>query len=239
MSPDHFGKAQPEDVCDEKGGPPEASATGDTEETNQLLQRAAQGDQKGWEILLEQHRARLRRLVAVRLDRQLQGRIDASDVIQEAYQEAWSRLAEYLRQRPAPFFLWLRYLTGQKLLELYRHHVGTQMRDARREVSLYDRSMPETSSAALAVQLLGREPQPSEAAVRAEVSRRLEEALNTLEPLDREVLAMRHFEHLNNTETAQALGLATSAASKRYLRALKRLKEVLDRMPGGMEELSL
>src|SRR5205807_7054554 len=127
-------------------------------------------------------------------------------------------------------------LTGQKLLELHRHHLGTHMRDASREVSLYRGAVPETSSAALADQLLGRDPRPSEAAVRAEMKLRLEEALNTLEPLDREVLALRHFEQLSNTETAQVLGLATSAASKRYLRALKRLKEILASMPGGLGE---
>jgi RNA polymerase sigma-70 factor (ECF subfamily) len=206
-------------------------------ETDQLLQRAAEGDRQGWGALLEQHRARLRRMVALRLDRRLQGRIDASDVIQDAYQEAWSRLPEYLRQRPAPFFLWLRYLTGQKLLELHRRHLGTHMRDAGREVSLYRGTLPETSSAALAAQLLGREPRPSEAAVRAEMKVRLQEALNTLDPLDREVLALRHFEHLSNAETAEVLGLATSAASKRYLRALKRLKDILASMPGGLGEL--
>jgi len=214
-----------------------ASETGNSAETDQLLQRAAQGDQQGWGALLERHRARLRRMVAMRLDRRLQGRIDASDVIQEAYQEAWSRLPEYLRQRPAPFFMWLRYLTGQKLLELHRQHLGTRMRDASREVSLYHGTMPETSSAALAAQLLGRDPQPSEAAIRAEMKIRLEEALNTMDPLDREVLALRHFEHLSNAETAQVLGLGTSAASKRYLRALKRLKDILAGMPGGLEEL--
>src|SRR5947209_7885865 len=160
-----------------------ASVTGNSDETDRLLQQAAQGDQQGWGILLERHRAQLRRMVALRLDRRLQGRIDASDVIQDAYQEASARLPDYLRQPPAPFFMWLRYLTGQKLLELQRRHLGTHMRDADREVSLYRGTLPETSSAALAAQLLGRDPRPSEAAVRAEVKVRLQEALNTMDPL--------------------------------------------------------
>jgi RNA polymerase sigma-70 factor, ECF subfamily len=214
-----------------------APGSSDSRETDQLLQRAAQGDRQGWGALLERHRERLRRMVALRLDRRLQGRIDASDVIQDAYQEAWTRLPEYLRQRPATFFLWLRFLTGQKLLELHRHHLGTHMRDAAREVSLYRGTLPETTSAALAAQLLGRDPRPSEAAIRAEMKIRLQEALNTLDPLDREVLALRHFEHLNNAETAEVLGLERSAASKRYLRALKRLKDLLASMPGGFSEL--
>ena len=172
-------------------------------------------------------------MVALRLDQRLQGRLDASDVIQEAYLEASARLPEYLRQPALPFFLWLRFLTGQKMLELHRRHLGAHMRDAAREVSLYRGALPETSSAALAAQLLGHDTRPSEAAIRAERKIRLQEALNVMEPLDREVLALRHFEQLNNAETAQALGLQESAASKRYVRALKKLKDILTSLPGG------
>jgi RNA polymerase sigma-70 factor (ECF subfamily) len=176
-------------------------------------------------------------MVALRLDQRLQGRLDASDVIQEAYLDASARLPEYLRQPAMPFFLWLRFLTGQKLLELHRRHLGARMRDAGREVSLYRGSLPATSSAALAAQLLGHDTRPSEAAIRAERKIRLQEALNRMGPLDREVLALRHFEHLNNSEAAQVLGLAEAAASKRYVRALKKLKEILAGLPGGVEEV--
>jgi RNA polymerase sigma-70 factor (ECF subfamily) len=213
------------------------SATDNPNETDQLLQRAAQGDRQGWGALLERHRKRLRRMVALRLDPRLQGRIDASDVIQEAYLEASARLPEYLRQPAVPFFLWLRFLTGQKLAELHRHHLAAQMRDAGREVSLYRGSLPETSSAALAAQLLGHDPRPSEAAVRAERKLRLQAALNSMDPLDREVLALRHFEQLSNAETAQVLGLQESAASKRYIRALQKLKGILAGMPGDIGEV--
>ncbi len=195
--------------------------------TNELLRAAAGGDNQRWGALLARHRERLRRMVALRLDHRLQGRIDPSDVIQEAFLTASARLAEYLKQPSMPFFLWLRFLTGQKLLELHRHHLGAQARDASREVSLYRGALPETTSAALAAQLLGHLTRPSEAAIRAEMKIRLQEALNSMEPLDREVLALRHFEQLSNAETARVLGLQESAASKRYLRALKRLKEIL------------
>jgi RNA polymerase sigma-70 factor (ECF subfamily) len=208
-------------------------------EINQLLQRAQEGDQASWEALLGCHRERLRRMVALRMDHRLQGRIDASDVIQETYLEAVARLPEYLQQPAMPFFLWLRFLTGQKLLELHRRHFGTKMRDVGREVSLYPGGLPQTTSAALAAQLLGQAAGPSEAAIRAEVKLRLQEALNSLEPLDREVLALRHFEHLSNSEAAQVLGIEKSAASKRYLRALRRLKDVLSTMPGGSTEMRL
>jgi RNA polymerase sigma-70 factor, ECF subfamily len=201
-----------------------------------LLRRAAAGDQEGWALLLNLHRGRLRRMVALRLDQRLQGRIDPSDVIQEAYLEASMRLSEYLRQPSMPFFLWLRFLTAQKLLGLHRHHLQTDMRNAGRDISLFSGAFPETSSAALASQLLGREPRPSEAAIRVEMKIRLQAALNGMDPLDREVLALRHFEQLNNRETAQSLGIQESAASKRYIRALKRLKEILTEDPGGLRE---
>ena len=214
-----------------------SSVTGNSSETDQLLRRLAKGDHRDWGALLERHRQRLRRMIALRLDQRLQGRIDASDVIQEAYLEASTRLEDYLRRPTMPFYLWLRFLTGQKLLELHRHHLGAQMRDAGREVSLYRGSLPETSTAALAAQLLGRDTRPSEAAVRAERKIRLQEALNSMEPMDREVLALRHFEQLTTPEVAQVLGIKEAAAGKRYLRALRRLKEILNSMPGGMRGL--
>jgi RNA polymerase sigma-70 factor (ECF subfamily) len=207
--------------------------TGDSSETGRLLERAAGGDKESWGALLTRHRERLRRLVAFRLDQRLQGRIDPSDVIQEVCLEAAAALAEYLRRPAMPFFLWLRGITGNKLLELHRHHLGTQMRDARREVSLHRGPSPETTSAALAAQLLGHATRPSEAAVRAEAKVRLQEALNGMDPLDREVLALRHFEQLSPAETAQVLGISKKAAGMRYLRALKRLKEILTGLPGG------
>src|SRR5215470_17119340 len=116
-------------------------------ETDRLLQATARGDTENWGVLLERHRERLRRMVALRLDRRLQGRIDASDVIQDAYLEAFRRMTEYLEQPAMPFFLWLRFLTSQKLMELHRHHLGAQARDVGREVYLYQGALPETSSA--------------------------------------------------------------------------------------------
>jgi RNA polymerase sigma-70 factor (ECF subfamily) len=134
-----------------------------------------------------------------------------------------------------PFFLWLRGIAGNKLLELHRRHLGTQMRDAAREVSLNRGGLADSTSAALAARLLGDATGPSEAAVRAEARARLQEALNRMDALDREVLALRHFEQLSNAEAAQVLGIQERAAGKRYLRALKRLKEILAGMPGGLE----
>jgi RNA polymerase sigma-70 factor (ECF subfamily) len=206
-------------------------------ETNELLRLASAGDARGWGTLLTRHSERLRRMLALRLDQRLQGRIDPSDVLQEAYLEAWSRLADYLRQPTMPFFLWLRFLAAQKLVTLHRHHLGRQMRAAGREISLYRGALPEASSAALAAQLLGHDTRPSEAVIRIEMKLRLQEALNRMDPVDREVLALRHFEQLSRAETAQVLGMRESAVSKRYVRALERLKDILEEMPGGLGEV--
>jgi len=201
--------------------------------TTRLIERAARGESEPLGELLLRHRARLRRMVGLRLDRRLQGRIDPSDVIQEASLEAAERLPEYARGPTMPFFLWLRLLTGQRLQVLHRRHLGARMRDAGREVALYRGALPEATSVALAAQLLGRDTRPSEAAVRAERKLRLQEALNGMDPLDREALALRHFEHLTTGEAAQVLGITAAAAGKRYLRALERLREILTQGPGG------
>jgi len=209
--------------------------TRDSSETNRLLQLAAGGDNASWGTVLKRHEDKLRRMVGFRLDPRLQGRIDPSDVIQEVYLAASHSLPSYLREPDRPFFLWLRGIAGNKLLELHRHHLGTPMRDARREVSLYRGSLPETTSAALAAHLLGRLSRPSEAAVRVEMKLCLQEALNQMDPVDREVLALRHFEHLTNAEAAEVLGIKEAAAGKRYLRALERLREILATVPGGLD----
>jgi RNA polymerase sigma-70 factor (ECF subfamily) len=206
-------------------------------ETARLLEQARAGDKEALNRLFAQHRARLRRMVDLRLDRRLQARIDASDVIQEAYVEVVTRLNEYVKQPSYPLFLWLRLIVGERLLKLHRHHLGTQMRDARLEVSIYRGALPEASSAALAAQLLGKHTSPTQAAVRAERMIRLQEALNTLDAIDREVLSLRHFEELSLVETALSLGIEESAAAKRYIRALKRLEASLASMPGGLDSV--
>ena len=202
-------------------------------EIQQLVELAAHGDDGAFEQLMSAHRARLKQMVALRLDRRLQGRVDPSDVIQESFIDAARRLPEYARNPSMPFFLWLRFLTGQRLMEQHRRHLGAKARDAGREISLYQGAFPETTTAHLAAHLLGKLSSPSQAAIRIEQKIRLQEALDLLEPIDREILALRHFEQLTNGEAAEVLGLDKSAASKRYARALIRLKDVLLTMPDG------
>lgn len=201
--------------------------TDDFADLDQVLDRAVAGDESAFQNVLDRCREKLRRMIQFRLDHRIQARLDASDILQEAFLEATERFAEYRGNPTMPILLWLRFLIGQRLTTLHRHHLGVQARDARCEVSLYGGPMPAASSAALAARLVGHLTSPSEAAVRAERALQLQEALNGMDPVDREVLSLRHFEHLSRSETAQALGLTEAAAGKRYLRALERLKTIL------------
>ena len=196
-------------------------------QTVELVQRAAAGDADGWTDLVERYRDRLQRMIAVRIDRRMQQRVNSSDIVQEVYLEAAEHLAEYVADPKMPFFLWLRGITGNKLLEIHRHHLGVQKRDAARDVAIDGGASMQTTAAGLAAVLVGDATRPDEAALKNEMRARLAEALDSLEPLDREVLSLRHFEQLTNAETADVLGIENSAASKRYVRALKRLKGVL------------
>ncbi len=166
------------------------------------------------------------------MDRRLQGRLDPSDVLQDAYLDVAKRAGEYRANPAMPVFLWLRFITGQKLMALHRKHLGAQMRNAGQEVSLHGGALPPASSISIAAMLLGRITSPTRAARRAEMQVRLQDVLNSMEPVDREVLTLRHFEELGNSEAAQILGISKSAASSRYIRAVMRLKKELASMPG-------
>jgi RNA polymerase sigma-70 factor (ECF subfamily) len=187
-------------------------------DASDLEARARGGDAHALAELFDLYRERLKRMIRLRLDRRLAGRVDPSDVLQEAYLDASRRLGEYARNaptRPMPLFLWLRLLTGQRMVDVQRRHLGAKLRDAAQEVSLYRGALPEATTVCLAAQLLGRLTSPTHAALRAEMQLRLQEALNSMDPLDREVLVLRHFEELGNGETAEVLGITKTAASSR------------------------
>jgi RNA polymerase sigma-70 factor (ECF subfamily) len=203
-------------------------------EESEFLQRASRGDVRVVQDLFTRYSSRLKHMVKLRLDPRVRGRVDPSDVVQEAYLEVCRKLADYLREPKLPFFLWLRLVTGQKLALVHRQHLGVQARDAGREVSLYRGALPTASSAALAARLMGKLTTPSQAAVKAELKLRIQEALNSMDALDREVLTLRHFEQLSNAETALVLGIKETAAANRYVRALERLRGILQSMPGGL-----
>ena len=223
------------------------------DEPPELMVRAAAGDRVAWGTLLASHQQKLTRMVAFRMDPRLRGRVDPADIVQDAFVEASAHRADYFRTPatpatpaspeapaspvPAPLFLWLRGVVSNKLFELHRHHLGTRMRDAKRELPLEAPRAPDDTSAALCAHLTAGLTHPSVAAVRGEVRTRLATALDEMDATDREVLALRHFEQLTSTEAAQVLGIQERAAAKRYLRALERLRKILAEMPGGLTEL--
>ena len=209
----------------------------DTPTNEELLDAARNGDESALAVLVERHRDRLERMVRLRMDRRLQGRVDPADVVQDAYLAMRDKFPQYSADPRLPFFLWLRLEVGQKLVDVHRFHLGTKMRDAGQEVSLHHGALPQATSLSLAEHLLGKLTTASRAAMRAELKIRVQEALNSMDPNDREVLILRHFEELSNAEAAEVLGIKPSAAVNRYVRALKRLKDVFQGMPGGIEAL--
>ncbi len=206
--------------------------TADSVDVDALIQQAAAGDQQAASTLFGRFHDRLLRMIRLRMDHRLKGRVDSEDIVQEAYLDAAKRLRDYAARPNMNFFLWLRFLTAQKLVDAQRHHLGVSKRDASQEISLYRGPMPEASSASLAAQLLGMLSSPSTVAIRAETQIKVQQVLNMLDHIDREVLVLRHFEHMANGEVAELLDISPAAASKRYITALKRLKSILSGIPG-------
>ena len=182
------------------------------------------------------HRDRLKRMVHLRLSRRLQGRVDDSDVVQEAFLSISGRLHEYTADPKLPFYLWLRHMTGLKLAEIHRRHLGTQLRDADREVTLHRGGLPEADSMSLAAHLLGHLTTPSQAAIKAETRLIVQDALNNMDPTDREVLALKHFEQLSISEIAEVLGMSKAGAGSRYLRPSNDSKRSCRRYPALWSE---
>lgn len=182
--------------------------------------------------LFDEHRERLQRMVAFRMDHRLHGRVDPADVVQESYLDAVKRIPHYLDKPVVSVFIWIRSITGQTLINVHRRHVKAQRRAAGREVRRPRGAAPQATSVSLAAYLVGQQTSPSQVAMRAEALAGIEQALEQMDEMDREVLVLRHFEELTNQETAEALGLQKAAASNRYVRALKRLREILVNTPG-------
>jgi RNA polymerase sigma-70 factor (ECF subfamily) len=214
----------------------EQSASGDngamkmwpeSEQTQELLDLVKQGDQEATERLLGRHRDALRRLVAMRLDRKIQTRVDASDIVQDVLVEANRRLNKYLENPVMPFHLWLRHMAKDRIIDAPRRHRVSAKRSVDKEQPLVAAGGLDRSTVELAAQLWDREATPGAAATMHELQARFEEAIGQLPEQDQEIVLMRHFEHLSNQETAQALELSEPAASMRYLRAMRRLRVLL------------
>lgn len=204
------------------------------EQTQELLAAAREGNEKAVNQLLEKHRNPVRRLVQMRLDRKVQRRVDVSDVVQEVMVEASKRLQKYLENPEMAFHLWLRQIAWDHIIDTYRRHRGSAKRNMDREQPMTAQAGPDRSTIELAVQLCDPGLTPAAAAAQREIARRVEAAIEQLGEQDREVIMMRHYEHFTNLEIAEALGLNPPAASMRYLRAVRRLRELLEEQYEGI-----
>jgi len=201
-------------------------------DTQNLLDQAKKGDAEAVDQLLARHREPIRRLIDLRLDPAIVQRVDASDVVQDVLLEASKRLREYLKNPAMPFHLWLRHIAKDHIIDAHRRHHQAQKRGVNREQPLARPGWMDKSSLELAGQLIDQERTPASAAIQEELQRKLHVALAGLDEDDRDVLLMRHFEQLSNQDVASALGLTEAAASMRYLRAIRRLRDVLAPPPG-------
>ncbi len=195
----------------------------DPSETLELIERARAGDQSAFEELFDRHRGRLRKAIALRLDRRVAARVDASDVLQETYMEAFQRLPKYLLREEMPFYLWLHWIAREKVLALHRRHLGAEKRTVLHETPL----IPVDTSAELVSGIIGRVPTPSQELARMELADRLRKALGQLDEDERDLILWRHFEQLSAREMAQLLHITEAAASKRYIRTVERLRRLL------------
>ena len=228
------GRLDTSDLCPQApcsrgaGGP---VVTSRDQQTEALIERASRGDSTALAELFSRYRSRLETTLRLRIDPALRGRLDVSEVIAEALGEARRSISEFSRKSELSFFLWLRRLALAELIRVQKRHLG---RDVSPEVSLPNK-LPQADGRALASRLLGRASSIDNRVKRERQRANLEEALACLEPLDREILALRHLEEFTHTEAAQELGLDETTAKKTYLRALERLAEELagiDRLPG-------
>ncbi len=197
------------------------------ESYDDLVQRIRAGDKNSLAELFSIYRNQLRSMIDLRLDPRLNGRVSGSDILQEAYLDAEKRIQHFAEKPDMPFYLWLRLLAAQRLVDVHRQHLGAAMRDVQREVTIDGYNVPNASSYSLAAHLSANVDSPSQAAMKNESRHLIEQALQSMDPIDREILALRHFEELSNDEVAKMLNLKKAAASNRYVRALERLKAIL------------
>lgn len=191
-----------------------------------LLRRAADGDDQARAELLWRYRTRLRRMIAIRLDRRLAARVDASDVVQEAMKDAHGRLSEYFADPQLAFYPWLRRIATDRLADVYRTHIGADKRSVLKEHAKTP-NLNDESVAELAQSIVTSSINPGQRAAQAELQARIQTALLDLKPHDREILVLRYLEQLGVEEIADALGISHTAVTSRHLRALQRLRRLL------------
>jgi RNA polymerase sigma-70 factor (ECF subfamily) len=206
------------------------TTTNNSSRTNRLLQRLSSKGGQGSDELFALHHERLRKMIHFRLDRRLRGKIRSAEILEEVYREAGRHVDTYLADPDQPFFLWLRRLTGERIQAVHRELLGAHAADGGHELALYRGAFPEVNSVSLAAKLIGN--RMSESTMRADLLLRLQDALNNMDAVDREILSMCHFEELRDDEVAIILGIDKAAASIQYIRALKHLREMVKNIPG-------
>ncbi len=199
----------------------------EADKTEELLAQAKDGNQTAINQLIDRHRNALRHLVRMRLDKKIQRRVDVSDVVQDVLIEANRRLGDYLDNPSMPFHLWIRHIARDRIIDAHRRHRGSAKRSVDREQPMAVPGGFDQSSIELAAQLADRGKSPSAATIEKELGRHVEQAIAGLEEIDAEIIVMRHYEQLTNQEIAIALELTEPAASMRYLRAVRRLREIM------------
>lgn len=210
----------------------------EAEKTEEILAGVRGGDADAINRLMDRHRDSIRRMVQLRLDQKIQRRVDASDVVQDVLVEASRRLQDYLANPVMSFHLWLRQIAQDRIIDAHRRHRVSAKRSVDRERVLAVPSADDHSTMDFAAQLVGREVTPAAAATQKEMARCVEAAISQLPDQDCEIIIMRHYEQLSNQEIAQALSLTEPAASMRYLRAVRRLREILGQSSSGMSGVS-
>lgn len=203
-----------------------------SEPSPELLDRARQGDEQALPELFRHYEERLLRMVELRLDVALRRRLDPADIVQDAWAEIVKRLDEWRRQDSMPLFVWMRLITAQALARAQRRHFAAHMRDAHREVPQHF-GRAHMSSASVVEAFVDSATSPSQAVVREELRQRVRSAIESLDEIDREIVALRHFEGLSNLDAAAELSIEPATASKRYLRALVHLRPVLQSLADG------
>ena len=200
----------------------------DPQPTQVLLARVRDGDEAAINGLLARHREAIKRMIDRRMDRVVQHRVDASDIVQDVMLEANRRLGDYLANPTMPFQLWLRHMARDRLIDAHRRHRVAANRSVDREVSLSAGGGDDRSAADGVAGIADRELTPAAAATWHELERRFAAAVEQLEDDDRQIVLLRHFEHLSTADAAAALGLSKPAAGMRYLRAMRRLRVLLE-----------
>ena len=206
------------------------------ENTVSPLKRLQGGDEHALAELFERYRGRLYRIIKVRLDPRLSRRLDVDDILQEVYLDAADRISHYMDNHSGSFFIWLRLIAAQTMANIFRRHLGAKKRDAKMEISLESRRPVGQAGTPVSLQLLSQLTSPSNVAMRDETAKQLEEIIERMKPMDREIIMLRHFELLDNKEVAEVLGIQQKASSIRYIRAIARLREVITDIPGLVQE---